>query len=492
MSDQIWYDHTLMRWGMLSALVVCCAGLGLLSLPMAGGQPVADAGTVVVLHIPDQIITPTVAEYLAARIRRAEADHAAAVIIELNTPGGLMQATQSIVETILNATVPVAVYVTPQGARAASAGMFITLAAHVAAMAPSTRIGAAHPVTITGDSPDKDDGFDLEKFKERLRGKGRKGAEQEKQGRKGEEKEKAQDTKTGVMGGKIIQDTVAWVESIAKSRGRNATWAVEAVVDSRSSTVEEAMRLGVIDLIAPDRAALLAAMEGREVMLGKTAHTVRVAGAQVVEVPMNARERFLQTIANPNIAYLLMMLGFYGLLFEITHPGSWVPGIAGACCLLLAFYAMQTLPTNYVGLAFILLAMVLFFAETQVASYGFLALGGVACLVVGSAMLIDSPSEALRVSWSVILPVAGTTVVIVGGLAWLVARAQHRHVDVGMEGMIGRVAEVTRAIAPAAEGGKVMIDGEIWDAVAEAPIATGERVEIVGMEEGMKLRVRRS
>lgn len=406
------------------------------------------------LTIDDQIITPTIAEYIEQGIAQAKTADAV-VLITLDTPGGLLTSTQAIVRAIMNAPVPVIVYVAPTGARAASAGTFITLAAHVAAMAPSTRIGAAHPVDLGGGAP------------------------------KSDSKPAAEKTP---LDDKLMADTVAWMKNIAAARTRNVEWAVAAVEQSRSSTAEEALGLKVIDLIAESQTALLAQLDGRRVTVGDAKWTLATKDAVVTLKVMTARQQLLQVLANPNIAYILMMLGLYGLLFEITHPGGWVPGVTGAICLILAFYALHQLPTNYAGLAFIVLAILLFLAEVKVTSYGLLTVAGLACLVFGSLILIDSSAEFLQISLSVIVPVVAATALVAILLGTLAVRSMRSRVSVGIESMIGRTAVVDRPLAP---HGTVTIDGEIWNAIAAAPVALGEQVEIVAVE-GMQLKVRKT
>ncbi|MBI2345720.1 MAG: DUF561 domain-containing protein, partial [Deltaproteobacteria bacterium] len=314
----------------------------------------------------------------------------------------MLTATQEIVRAELNAKVPIIVYVSPKGARAASAGVFVTMAAHVAAMAPSTRIGAAHPVTIGGEG--EGPGWKWPKReKESAEGKGK----------KKERKETLADKKESLgaeaMSAKIMQDTIAWVSGIASARKRNIEWAVQSVKESRSSTAEEANAIGVIDLIVESPEALLQAVDGRTITLPSGPVILATKGATTQSIPMTWRQQLLQVLSNPNIAYILMILGFYGLLFEITHPGSWIPGIAGAICLILAFYALQTLPTNYAGLALILLAVALLIAEIKITSYGFLTIAALVALFLGSLMLVHSPAEFMRVSLKVILPVVAAT-----------------------------------------------------------------------------------
>ncbi len=437
------------RWGMICLVVV---------LPWLVHAESVAPSTIPLLTISDQIITPTTAEYITHGIATAE-QAKTPLLIELDTPGGLLTATQMIVQAIMNAHVPIIVYVAPNGARAASAGTFITLAAHVAAMAPSTRIGAAHPVTMGGESPS--DNAPSEKKTTALKS-------------------------ASPMDDKILEDTVAWMKGIATQRQRNVTWAIETVTKSHSSTADEAFKAQAIDLIADSREALLASLDGRPIRIGQETWTLQTKAATVQAIPMTARQKLLQVLSNPNIAYILMMLGFYGLLFEITHPGGWVPGIAGGVCLILALYALHQLPTNYAGLAFILLAIVLFLAEIKVTSYGLLTVAGIACLFFGSMILIDSSAEFLQISLGVILPVVIATTLVALLLGTLAIRSMRARVSVGVESLIGRTAHAARGLHPR---GTVTIDGEIWDAEADRDVAAGNDVEIVAVE-GMRLKVR--
>ncbi|HEX9114201.1 MAG TPA: nodulation protein NfeD, partial [Nitrospirota bacterium] len=302
----------------------------------------------------DAPITPVVAEYIVKSIDRAQAERAEAIIIQLNTPGGLVDSMQQIVMKMMAADVPTVVYVAPSGARAASAGVFITMAAHIAAMAPTTHMGAAHPVTMQGKM-DK------------------------------------------TMEAKVVNDLAAMARGIAEKRGKNAKWAEQAVRKSVSITETEALKDHVIDLVAPDVDSLVREMNGRTVDLVIGKKTLQTAGAEVKKVPMGFRYRLLEIISNPNIAYILMILGFYGLYFELSNPGAIFPGVAGAICLVLAFYALHTLPINYAGLILIIIGISLFIAEAFITSHGVLGIGGTISMLLGSVMLIDSASPVLQI-----------------------------------------------------------------------------------------------
>ncbi len=404
-----------------------------------------EAATVSTLQI-DGVISPVTVRLVSQAIERARAEGAAALVIQLDTPGGLERSMRSMVRDMLNAPVPVIVYVSPTGARAASAGAFITLAAHVAAMAPATNIGAAHPVAAGGGQVDK------ESMK------------------------------------KIENDAAAFIRSIAMERGRNADWAEKAVRASVSVTEREALKLGVVDLVAESLPGLLATVDGRQVKTSVGTVTLQTKNAVVKPIEVGWRDRFLSVITDPNIAYILLMLGMLGLFFELANPGVILPGIIGGISLILALFAFQGLPINYAGLLLILLGVVLLIAEIKVVSHGVLTIGGVIALLLGSMLLVDTPEMALRISWKVILPVVATT----GGIFVFAVsagiRAQLRRPATGSEGLIGQVGVARTPLAPE---GQVFVRGEIWKAVADGgTIAEGERVRVVAVD-SLTLKVTR-
>lgn len=454
-----------------------CAG----SLFLPGESFSEEARPIYAINIDNYIITPAVEEYVTKSIRIAS-ESGQALIIYLDTPGGLLNSTRNIVREMMNSRVPVVVYVAPKGARAGSAGVFITLAANVACMAPSTNIGAAHPVQI---KESKNTISDLIKeIIEYL--KGRRGLE----GNALRSKPKGQQ---GVLSEKIINDTLAWVATIAENRGRNVEWAKKAVSESISATEKEALKAGIIDFIAEDTQGLLKKLNSRRVTIEGRDILLNTEGVSIREIEMTFRQRFLNIVSNPSIAYILMMLGFYGLLFEFTHPGVGFPGIAGAVAIILGFYGLHTLPTNYAGLALIVLAIILFIAETQVSSFGLLALGGITCMFLGSVILIDSPYVFMRISLKVILPLILTTAGITIFLTSAIVKAHRRKVTIGKEGLIGETAEVLEDIKskPARQGtGKVFIHGEIWQVKSKDTIKRGEEVEVIGFD-NMKLLVKK-
>ncbi len=406
--------------------------------------PAAPAQTIYLIHV-DATITPVVSEYIIKSIDTASRNRAEAIIIQLDTPGGLVDSMREIVKKMLSADIPVVAYVAPAGARAASAGVFITIAANIAAMAPSTHIGAAHPVTMEGKM-DK------------------------------------------TMEAKVVNDLAAMARSIAEKRGKNAKWAEEAVRKSVSITESEALKERVIDLVAPDVPSLLKEINGKSVdtVMGKK--TLDTSNAKVQEISMGFRYRILEIISNPNIAYILMILGFYGLYFELANPGAIFPGVAGAISLILAFYALHTLPINYAGLMLIILGVGLFIAEAFITSHGILGIGGAIAMAIGSVMLIESPSPYLRISWAVIVPVVALSALLFIITVTMAVRVHRAKSDTGKEGMLGLEGEAKTDISGS---GQVFVRGEYWNAWSETPIQKGERVKVESIE-GLKLKVRRA
>ena len=430
-------------------------------------------GHVNVIELDNRIISPVTQQYITHAIERSEADGARALILLLDTPGGLLESTRAIVKRLMNARVPVVVYVAPSGSRAGSAGVFITLAAHVAAMAPSTNIGAAHPVTVgEGGGP-------VKKLIRRIRPDAK-----HEQG----EEEVVEEESRDPMADKILNDTVAWITTIAKARGRNEAWAAKAVTESFSVTETEAVKESIVDLIAADLPDLLAQLDGRRVELAGVEVELQTAGASAVRIPMSRRQEFLATITNPNIAYLLMLLGTLGLIFEFTHPGIGFPGIAGLICLLLALYAFQALPVSYAGIALMAVGIALLIAEIKVVSYGLLGVGGVIALTLGSLMLFESPDPAIRVSLQVILPTVLTLAAIILFVVQRALRAQTQRVTTGAAGLLGEIGTASTDLNPE---GKVFVHGELWSAASQHPITQGEKVRVIKVE-GLQLLVDRA
>ncbi len=405
------------------------------------GEPPGKGVMVATIAAP---ISPVTSDYLSSVIERAEREDAGLLVVELDTPGGLDSAMRQMVQAILKSPVPVAVYVSPQGARAASAGVLITLAADVAAMAPGTSIGAAHPVGIGGGSMDN------------------------------------------TMSRKVENDAASYARSLAEGHGRNADWAESAVRESASLPEKDAVARKVVDLAASNLAELLARIDGKEVRKGDATRILRTKGAPVTRVPMGLRHRVLSALADPNIAYILMMIGVYGIFFELSNPGAIFPGVVGGISLILGFYALQTLSANYAGFLLILLGVILFILEIKVTSYGALTIGGIIALVLGSTMLFRSSGDPfLRVSWKVIAGMAALSAVFFTTVVSLAVRSQLRKPVTGSEGMIGERGE---AVTDIDGKGKVRVLGELWDARSVRPIRRGEPV-IVARREGMTLLV---
>ncbi|PYM51156.1 MAG: serine protease [Candidatus Rokuibacteriota bacterium] len=419
--------------------------VALLLLASLAATPSWAARPVSVIDI-DGAITPITVRLLAAAIERAQAEGSQALVVQLNTPGGLERSMRSMVQSILNSEIPIIVYVAPTGARAASAGVFLTMAAHVAAMAPATNMGAAHPVAVGGQ-------MDKEMLK------------------------------------KVENDAAAFARTLAVERGRNAEWMEKAVRSSVSVTEREALKLKVIDLIADRLPDLLEKIDGRVVKTKRGAVTLETKGAPVKVIDIRFRDRFLALITDPNIAYILMMVGMLGIFFELSNPGVVLPGVIGGISLILAFFAFQSLPINWAGLLLILFGVALLIAEIKITSHGVLTIGGVVSMVLGSFMLYEAPEAGFRVSWTVILPTVGASA---GLVVWAVSagvRAMMRPPTTGAAGMIGQHAVVRAALDPE---GQVQLDGELWRAVAEdAPVPAGETVRVTGVD-GLTLRVSRA
>ncbi len=432
-------------------LVSAAAALAALAvLASAAGTGTASPPVVVVGRI-DTPIQPASASYLKKLIQTAEKEQAALVVIGLSTPGGLLTSTREMASAILLSKVPVAMFVSPSGAQSASAGFFLLLAGDIAAMAPGTNTGAAHPVGSEGQ--------DLPK----------------------------------TMNQKAEQDTRAFIRSIAGQRGRNADKAETAVTESASFTEKEAKEAGLVDVIARDVPDLLTQIEGRRVERnGQPVATLVLKGARVETREMSEIEKMLGIVSHPNVAYILFLLGLAGLYFELSSPGAILPGIVGGISLLLALYAFSVLPVNLAGLALILFAILLFVAEIKVVSHGLLAVGGAVALVAGSALLFAGRGDAAgyRVDLSIIVPGLTVTLVLVAGLTWNTIRVRRLPVTTGTAGLVGQEARVVEGSALADGRGKVLANGEYWDAVGVAGAHPGESVRIVRVD-GFTLRVER-
>ncbi len=403
-------------------------------------------GKVIVLNA-DMAIHPPGADYINSGIEKAIEENAECLIIKLNTPGGLLKSTRVIVTQFLQSEIPIIVYVSPSGSQAASAGVFITMAAHIAVMAPGTNIGAAHPVTLQG----------------------------------------TQDT---VMMEKATNDAAAFIRTISEKRNRNIEWGEDAVRKSLSITETEALELNVIDIIAKDINDLLEQVDGREVETSKGVKTLHTKNAEVIILEMTFAQKLLSVLSNPNIAYILLMIGIYGIFFELYNPGALFPGIIGGICLILAFYSMHTLPVNYAGLALIILSIILFLLEIKIVSHGALTIGGVISLFLGSMMLIDPESilEAMEISMELIIFIVVLTSAFFIFAITLGIKAQRKKPTTGIEGLIGEIGITVTKLSPL---GEITVHGEFWKAEClEGEIEEGADVEVVVVQ-NLKLKVKK-
>lgn len=431
-----------------------------------------------VITIDNYIINPIVNEYVSKAIKDAEENNSECLVIQLDTPGGLLESTRQIVKNIMNSKVPIVVYISPSGSRAGSAGVFITLASNIAAMAPSTNIGAAHPVNIGQKEITWPEA--VKELAKSIREKGQKDKS------KKEEKDQAEKDSEEPMSDKIMNDTIAWVTAIAKKRGRNAEWAKDAVEKSVSITDEEALKENVIDLIAQGLDDLLEKIDGREIDFNGKKITLNTKDAGINFIDLTNRQKILNILINPTIAYVLMMLGFYGLLFEFTHPGIGFPGIAGFICIILAFYAFQAISVNYAGMILIILGLILFIAEALTpATFGLLTLGGAVSMFFGSLMLIGEPAYFYKLSLNIVVPFIVTTGGVTLFLVSRVVKAHKGKITSGKEGLIGSEAEAITNLNPE---GKVFCHGEIWNAECSEGVKKKDKL-IVKEVKGLKLIV---
>ncbi|HEU5091210.1 MAG TPA: nodulation protein NfeD [Nitrospira sp.] len=388
------------------------------------------------------VINPVAAEYLHDALALAQSSGALALIFKLDTPGGLDTSMRLMIKDITGSPIPVIVFVSPSGGRAASAGVFITMAAHVAAMAPGTNIGAAHPVAMGGEMDN-------------------------------------------TMKEKVENDAVAYIKSIAEQHGRNVSWAEDAVRKSVSATEQEALKLKIVDLIAEDIPTLLKHLQGRKIAVSSGTITFSGETATLREFPMGTRLELLKILSDPNIAYLLMSIGTIGIMAELYSPGSILPGIIGAISLILAFYSLQSLPVNYAGALLVILGVVFLLLEISVTSYGILALGGLAAMTLGGLLLIKSDAPYLQVSLSFLLPTVMTTGALIGIIAWTAVKGGRRRPVTGAEGMIGSIGIARTDLNPR---GQITLQGEIWEAISQTPIRQGEAAEVMSVE-GLTVKV---
>jgi membrane-bound serine protease (ClpP class) len=408
---------------LMSALfmLVCCSGNG-----------VAAANEVYIIRMSGPI-SPASAGFLKKGINKASKEGISCIIVELDTPGGLAESMREMVMAIFASKVPVVIYVAPSGARAASAGVMITMAADIAAMAPGTNIGAAHPVGAGGKEI------------------------------------------SGTMSEKVVNDMVAHARSIAKKRGRNADWVEKAVRESISVTETEALKANVIDVVAKDIDDLIRQINGRKI---QDKGVLKLDNVKKIILEEDLRTKILKTISNPNIAYILMMIGLAGLYFELSHPGAVLPGVVGGISIILAFFAFQTIPVNYAGFLLIVLALIFFIMEMKIASYGLLSIAGITSLLLGSIMLFENSGTGMTLAWEVLIPtlilISGFFVVISG----LVFKSHLSKPKTGARGLIGEIGVVREALMPE---GKVFVHGELWNAISKDPIQIGLKVRVVNI-----------
>ncbi|MGH8146550.1 MAG: NfeD family protein [Rhodanobacteraceae bacterium] len=433
------------RW--LWLLVLLVAAMASVAAP-----PESPAGrpTVVVLRV-DGAISPASADYVTSGIAQANQRHAQAVVLELDTPGGLSSSMRDIIKAILASKVPVIGYTAPSGARAASAGTYIMYACHVAAMAPATNIGAASPVSLTGS--------------------GSMPASSSSSGKPtGSESTEMR---------KVTNDAVAYIRALAERRGRNAAWAEKAVRDAVSISDSQALKLHVIDLVSPNLAQLLIDVDGRKVQTVDGEVVLHTRGASTEAISPGWRSQFLGVVANPEVAYILLLIGLGGLVMEGMHPGGVLPGVVGAICLLLALYAFQLLPVNFAGLGLILLGVILIISEAFVPAYGVLGTGGVVSFVIGSVILMHTGVPGFGIALPVVIGVAIAAAGIIAGIVWLAVRSHKRPVVSGREQMLGAIGEV---VADFEGRGAVHVHGERWQARSNVPLRRGQSVAITGMQ----------
>lgn len=433
---------------LLISVFICISGLLLLQYgprPLHGAEKVSSRPLVYLLNV-DGTINPALSDYIVKGIEKAEEDKAAAVIIRLDTPGGVVTTTKTIIKAMINSKVPVVVWVGPSGSSATSAGALITLCADIAAMAPGTNIGAAHPVGGGGEEI------------------------------------------SGTMSEKVLNDLTAYVRGIVEEKGRNAAWAEKTIRESVSATAKEALEFKAIDVVADSIPDLVNKIDGMHVKKKEGTITLRTKDARVEKLSSGLRFKILDVIANPNIAYLLMMIGGIGIMMELYNPGLIFPGVLGGICLLLAFFALQVLPVNYVGILLIILSIILFILEVKIASFGMLAVGAIISLTLGSVMLFESDEQAMRVSWSVIIPTVGAVSAFFLVAMALVVRAWMSKPRTGEQGLMG---EIGLAVTDLHDQGKVSVHGEYWNARSDTFIPKGERVRVIKVD-GLSVIVTRA
>jgi membrane-bound serine protease (ClpP class) len=455
---------TVLRRAALGCLALCASLLSLAAVRAASGSQ--DEAVLIPVTGP---IGPGTSDFFVRQLEAAEESAAHLVVLRIDTPGGLETAMRDMIQAILGSEVPVIAYVAPSGARAASAGTYLMYASHVAAMAPATNLGAATPVQIGGPPPGDDPRPPPE----------RRNPEAE------DDAPEASPTPGSAMERKAVNDSVAYIRGLAELRGRNVDWAERAVREGVSLPADEALEAKVIDLVASDLPALLRALDGRVVKLQVREVTLQTAGLVLREVQPDWRTKLLQLITNPNVAYLLMLIGIYGLLLEGYNPGSVLPGVVGAISLLLALFAFQVLSVNYAGLALIALGVLLIVAESFVPSFGTLGLGGIVAFVIGSVMLLDNEAPGFGVAWQLIAGMGFAGSLLLLGIVSFAVRARQRPVVSGREGLLREAAEAVEAFE---RQGLVRVHGELWNAVTQTPVRAGQRLRIVRID-GLTLQV---
>ncbi len=486
----------------LAAAALCAifAALAVLAVAQTG----TGAGKAYVLSV-DDAIGPATRDYIVRGIEQAESEQAEVVVLRLNTPGGLDASMRDIISKVLASRVPIVTWVAPAGSRAASAGTYMLYASHIAAMAPATNLGAATPVQIGGGSGgDGPPATPIERVQDALEGEADSGepdastdpslpsAGNQPDADESTPQEEIAEPSEPVAGNasarKAVNDAVAYIKGLANRHGRNAEWAEQAVREAVSLTATEALERNVIDVVAANLPALLAAIDGREVRMEAGALTLATAELQTIEIEADWRTELLAIITNPTLAYILLMVGIYGLILEGYNPGALVPGVIGGICLLLALYAFQILPVNYAGLALIALGLALIAVELFVPSFGILGIGGVIAVVFGSVILFDSDVPGLEMNTSLIAGMGLGAALIFGAIVWLAVRAMRRPRMGGRQAVTGQQAE---AISTFHNGeGRVHLQGEDWRARSSQPIARGDKVRITDMqEEGFVLDV---
>jgi membrane-bound serine protease (ClpP class) len=401
------------------------------------------------------VINPVAASYIRSNLEKAQEKEIVALVIQMDTPGGLATSMRTIIKEILNSSVPVVIYVSPRGAQAASAGVFIAYAAHFTAMAPGTNIGAAHPVNLGGGVGGQMDS-----------------------------------TSSKAMLEKVTNDAVALIKTLAEQRGRNVKWAEKAVRESVSITETEAVKLKVVDAVAKNLDDLLALLDGKSFKTPEGERQISLNQVKVKTIPMGVHRRILDIISDPTVAYILLILGFYGLYFEFSSPGAVLPGVLGGIFLILAFFAFQVLPINYAGLALIIVGIILFILEVKIVSYGLLTIGGIIAMTLGSMMLIDvsqAPATLRAISLKVIIPVVLFTAGFIIVALRYVIRAHKQKPTTGKEGLVSEIGKVIRAVSPS--GGMVQVRGEYWQATSDQLLPEGTSVEVIEVH-GLRLKVK--